>query len=305
MTSAGTPPLQTAASSPIKNEGKKTLRSLGRVFVDAGTLWYDKKSPSLGAALSYYAVFSLAPTLLVALSVAGLVVGNEAAHGRILVELKTVLGDDAAGLVQTMLAKSSEQKAGIIGTIVGLVTLFIGATAVMVELQSTLDTLWDVKGRNTGLHALVKERILSFGLVLSVGFLLVVSLLASAAMVAVSTTLGSYVPGAILLGVVLNNLVSFGVLTLFFALIYRYLPNARIAWSDVWIGGLLTSALFQLGRMLIALYIGKAGVSSTFGAAGSLAVLLVWVYYSSQIVLMGAAVTRRWAEKFGKGIAEK
>lgn len=302
MATAEIPPLTTGKSD---HEGRKTLKSLGRLFIDAGKLWFNKKAPSLGAALSYYAVFSLAPTLLVALSVAGLVVGNEAAHGRILDELKAVLGADAAALVQTMLAKSSENKSGIIGTVVGLVTLFIGATAVMVELQTTLDTLWDVKPRTSGLKALVMERILSLALVLSVGFLLVISLLASAAMVAVSNRLGSYVPGMVILGIVINNVVSFAVLTVFFALIYRFLPNAKIAWSDVWIGGLLTSALFQLGRTLIALYIGKAGVSTTFGAAGSLAVLLVWVYYSSQIVLMGATVTRLWSERFGSGIQSK
>ncbi|MDX2023669.1 MAG: YihY/virulence factor BrkB family protein [Deltaproteobacteria bacterium] len=280
---------------------KQTFRALGKMLWDAAKMWLDKKSPRLGASLSYYAVFSIAPTLLVALSIAGLVLGSDAAQGRVLDELKTVLGPDAAQLVQTMLAKSSEQKSGIVGSIVGIVTLILGATAVMVELQAALDILWDTAPRTSGIKALIKERILSLALVLTVGFLLVVSLLVSAAMVAVSNSLGRYMPGMVVLGTILNNVVSFGVLTVFFALVFKYLPNAKVAWKDVWMGGLLTSALFQLGRALIALYIGRAGVSSTFGAAGSLAVLLVWVYYSSQIVLMGAAVTRLWAERFGGG----
>lgn len=287
------------ASAPLARKG--IFRALSKLLWDAAKMWLDKKSPRLGASLSYYAVFSIAPMLLVALSIAGLVLGSDAAQGRVLDELKTVLGADAAELVQTMIAKSAEQKAGVIGSIMGIVTLLIGATAVMVELQAALDILWDTAPRTSGIKALVKERILSLGLILTVGFLLVVSLLASAAMVAVSDTLGRYVPGAVVLGTILNSVVSFGVLTVFFALVFKYLPNAKIAWKDVWMGGLLTSALFQLGRALIALYIGKAGVSSTFGAAGSLAVLLVWVYYSAQIVLMGAVVTRLWAERFGAG----
>ena len=289
-----------AAAVPTSDR-KQTIKALAKLLWDAAKMWLDKKSPRLGASLSYYAVFSIAPTLLVALSIAGLALGSDAAQGRVLDELRTVLGPDAAQLVQTMLAKSSEEKSGILGSIIGVVTLLFGATAVMVELQAALDILWDTEPRTTGIKALIKERILSLGLILTVGFLLVVSLLASAAMVFISDALGHYVPGAALLGTILTNVVSFGVLAVFFALVFKYLPNAKIAWKDVWMGGVLTSALFQLGRALIALYIGKAGVSSTFGAAGSLAVLLVWVYYSAQIVLMGAVVTRLWADRFGAG----
>ena len=288
------------ASMPKPRSGS-LIRDLVRMIFDAVKVWYSKDSPRLGASLSYYAVFSIAPTLLVAVSVAGLIVGADAAEGRLMGELKSVFGTETAGLVQTMLAKSAERKSGILGTIIGLATLFVGATAVMIELQAALDILWDAPPRTSGIKALIKERLLSFALVLSVGFLLVVSLFATAAMVAVSDRLGSYMPGTMIIGTVLNNVVSLAVLSLFFALMFRYLPNARAAWKDVLIGGLLTSALFQVGRALIAIYLGRAGVSSTFGAAGSLAVLLVWVYYSSQILLFGATVTRLWAERVGRG----
>jgi membrane protein len=266
--------------------------------------WNDDKAPRLGAALSYYTVFAIAPVLLVAISIAGLVFGKDAAQGEILGQLRGMFGPDTAKMVQEMLARSAARSSGVIGTIVGLGTLLLGATAVMIELESALDVVWKVKPKpGLGLRGLVKDRILSLGLVLSLGFLLLVSLVASAVLSAVGGLLEQMsFPGAALLGQILNNLVSLGVIAIFFALIFKYLPNVKIAWRDVWMGALVTSGLFHLGKIAIGVYLGHATVASTFGAAGSLAVLLVWIYYTAQIVLFGAEITRLYAERYGHGV---
>ena len=266
--------------------------------------WNEDNAPRLGAALSYYTVFAMAPVLLVAISVAGLVFGKEAAQGEIMSQLQGMFGPDTAKLVQEMLAKSAARSSGVVGTVVGLATLLLGATAVMIELESALDVVWKVKPKpGLGLRGLVKDRILSLGLVMSLGFLLLVSLVASAVLSAVGGLMEQIsFPGVSIVSQILNNLVSLGVIALFFALIFKYLPNASIAWRDVWMGALVTSGLFHVGKIGIGIYLGHASVGSTFGAAGSLAILLVWVYYTAQIVLFGAEITRLYAERYGGGI---
>jgi membrane protein len=267
--------------------------------------WNADKAPRLGAALSYYTVFAVAPVLLVAISIAGLVFGKDAAQGEIMGQLRSMLGPETAAMVQDMLAKSAQRSSGIVGTAVGIVTLMLGATAVMIELESALDVVWKVRPKpGLGIKGLIKDRILSLGLVLSLGFLLLVSLVASAVLGAVGGLLESTsFPGVSIVSQILNNAVSLGVISLFFALVFKYLPNATIAWRDVWVGALVTSALFHVGKIGIGVYLGHAGVGSTFGAAGSLAVLLVWVYYTAQIVLFGAEITRLYAQRYGQGVA--
>lgn len=266
--------------------------------------WSDDKAPRLGAALSYYTVFAVAPVLLVAISIAGLVFGKDAAQGEIMGQLRSMLGPETALMVQDMLAKSAERSSGIVGTVVGIVTLILGATAVMIELESALDVVWKVRPKpGLGIKGLVKDRILSLGLVLSLGFLLLVSLVASAVLSAVGGLLERMsFPGAATLGQIMSNLVSLVVIAAFFALVFKYLPKAKIAWRDVWIGALVTSGMFHVGKIAIGVYLGHATVASTFGAAGSLAVLLVWVYYTAQIVLYGAELTRLIAERYGAGV---
>jgi membrane protein len=267
--------------------------------------WNADKAPRLGAALSYYTVFAIAPVLLVAISVAGLVFGKDAAQGEIMGQLRSMLGPETATMVQDMLAKSAERSSGIVGTVVGILTLLLGATAVMIELESALDVVWKVRPKpGLGIKGLVKDRILSLGLILSLGFLLLVSLLASAVLGAVGGLMErTSFPGVSIVSQILNNAVSLGVIALFFALVFKYLPNVKIAWRDVWVGALVTSALFHVGKIGIGIYLGHASVGSTFGAAGSLAVLLVWVYYTAQIVLFGAEITRLYAERYGQGVA--
>jgi membrane protein len=242
--------------------------------------------------------------LLIAISVAGLVFGKDAAQGEIIGQLRSMLGPETATMVQEMLAKSAERSSGILGTVVGIGTLLLGATAVMIELESALDVVWKVRPKpGQGIKGLIKDRILSLGLVLSLGFLLLVSLVASAVLGAVGGLLESAsFPGVSIVGQILNNAVSLGVISLFFALVFKYLPNVKIGWRDVWVGALVTSALFHVGKIAIGIYLGHASVGSTFGAAGSLGVLLVWVYYTAQIVLFGAEITRLYAERYGQGV---
>jgi membrane protein len=274
---------------------------------DAGKDWSKDKAPRLGAALSYYTVFAIAPVLLLAISVAGLVLGNDAAQGHILQQLRGLFGEETARMIQEALARSGQRKSGIIGTAVGVGTLIVGATAVMIELEAALNAVWKVVAKEghgfKGILGVIKGRLLSLGLVLSLGFLLLVSLVTSAMLAALGGQLERFsFPGAAIVGQLLNNALSLGLIAVFFALIFKYLPDVKITWRDVWVGALVTSLLFHVGKIGLGVYLGRSAVGSTFGAAGSLALLLVWVYYSAQIVLYGAEITRLYAERYGSGL---
>ena len=273
------------------------------LFKQTFSEWTTDKCPRLGAALSYYTVFSLAPVLVLAIAVAGLVLGREAAQGQIVEQLAGMLGTDSARMLEAAILKSSAQDGGIRATVIGLVTLLVGATGVMIELQDALNTVWKVLPKpGGGVKRFVRARILALTLVLTLGFLLLVSLVMSAGLEIFVGWAGGFLPRWIALGYVLNYGVSIGVVALFFALLFKLLPDAKVAWKDVWVGALFTSVLFHVGKYLIALYIGRASVASTFGAAGSLAVLLVWIYYSSQILLLGAELTRAYADRYGSRV---
>lgn len=270
---------------------------------ESGKEWSADRAPRLGAALSYYTVFSLAPVLLLVISVMGLFLGREAAQGRIVDELSTLLGRDGASVVQLAIAKAGERKASVVATVIGFFTLLLGATGVMVELQGALNQVWKVMPRpGAGWKTFIRQRLLSLALVLSFGFVLLVSLVLSAGLSAMGHWLVDVLPGWTVLAYALNWLVSIAAIALFMALIFKVLPDAKVAWRDVWVGAAVTAVLFQVGKYLIGLYIAKGTVGSTFGAAGSLAVLLVWVYYSSQIILFGAEFTRVFANRFGSRV---
>ncbi len=257
----------------------------------------------MGAALSYYTIFSLAPVLLMAIAVAGLVFGTRAAEGKIVEQFGGMLGLEAANVIQTMLQKVSNRGSGILATVVGAVTLLVGATGVLVELQDALNTIWKVVARpGLGLLGILRDRLLSFGIVLGFGFLLLVSLVLSAALAVLNSWVGGLIPGWVVVGYLLSYGISLGLVAVVLAAIFKILPDVKLSWSDVWVGALVTSVLFHLGKFGISVYIGKAGVASTFGAAGSLAVLLVWVYYSSLIVLFGAEFTRVYANRHGSHV---
>jgi len=278
-----------------------------RFFKTAWTLikqtfseWSADKGGRLGAALSYYTVFSLAPLLLLVISVAGLAFGRAAAEGRIFDQLAGVVGAEPARLIQAAVAKASQTKGGILGTVAGVAILLAGATGVVVELQDALDTVWKVEPRpNRGVWGVIRTRLLSVAMILSMGFLLLVSLVVSAALTAFSGWLRGAIGDIAVVSWVIDAAVALAVISTLIALIYKILPDAEVAWRDVWIGALATAILFMIGKYLIGLYIGRASVGSAFGAAGSLAVLLVWIYYSAQIVLLGAEFTRVYANRFG------
>lgn len=263
--------------------------------------WLDDYAPSMGAAIAFYTLFSLAPLLIIAIALAGLFFGEEAARGEIVAQIRDLIGEEGALAVQALLKSAKEPAKDIVATLVSLATLAVGATTVFAELQSALDRIWrtPAPASESGLWALVRTRLLSFGLVLGLGFLLLVSLIASAVIAAFGKWSSGIFEGreALLHGV--NFAISFSMTTMLFALIYKFMPRARIAWRDVLIGAAVTGLLFEMGKILIGLYLGKTSMASGFGAAGSLVVLLMWVYFSAQIFLLGAEFTWVYAHAYG------
>jgi membrane protein len=265
--------------------------------------WSRHKAPRLGAALAFYTLLSLTPLLLVVVSIVGLVFGHQAAERGIIQQVQMLIGAPGAKAIQAVLQGSRNTAHGIITTVVGVVTLFFGASGVLIELRDALNTIWEVPtpalagwGKITGF---LKQRLFSFAIVLAIGFLLVVSLAVSAWIAALGALSASIVPGEEILLNVVNALVSFFVITGLFAAIYKIMPDVRIEWRDVMLGGAATSLLFTIGKFLLGLYLGKASIASTYGAAASIVVLVIWVYYSGQIFFFGAELTRIFANRYG------
>jgi membrane protein len=263
--------------------------------------WFDDQAPTLGAAVAYYTVFSLAPLFIIAVSIAGLVFGREAAQGQIFEQLRALIGETSAAAMQDVVESANSKPAtGVLAAIVGIVALIIGASGVFAQLQASLNAIWRVEPKpGRGIWGLVQDRILSFGFILIVGFLLLISLILTAIVAFIGTWFGGFVPGVEMLIQILNGILSLAIITLLFAMIFKFLPDVEIAWRDVWIGALITAALFTAGKEILGLYLGKSGVASSYGAAGSLIVLLLWVYYSAQIVFFGAEFTKAYANRFG------
>jgi membrane protein len=262
--------------------------------------WRQDHASSMGGALAYYTLFSIAPVLIIVIAVAGFFLGSEAARGEIVIQLQGMLGDDGAAAVQGLLESASEPEEGIFATVVSVALLLLGATTVFAELQSDLDRIWRAEAKPlSGLWSFLRARLLSFGMILVLAFLLLVSLVLSAALSALGKWWGGWFEGWAVLLEVINFIASFAITTGLFALIYKFLPRAEIVWRDVWIGAAVTALLFAIGKFLIGLYIGRSGIASGFGAAGSFVVLLVWVYYSTQIFLLGAEFTWVYAHEYG------
>jgi len=263
--------------------------------------WLDDQAPTLGAALAYYTVFSLAPLLIISIALAGLVFGAEAAQGQIFDQLRGLLGDASGKAMQEIVqSASAEPKAGVVATVIGFVTLLFGASGAFGQLQASLNIIWGVQPKpGRGILGIIRDRSLSFGFILVVGFLLLVSLLLTAGIAFVGKQFGAMVPGMEALIQILNSILSLAVITLLFGMMFKILPDANIAWRDVWIGAFITALLFTLGKFALGFYLGRSGVASSYGAAGSLIVLLLWVYYSSQIVFFGAEFTHVDANRFG------
>jgi membrane protein len=260
----------------------------------------------MGAAIAYYTVFSIAPLLLLVIAIAGLFFGRDAVQGEIMTQVQGMMGEEGAVAIEGLMESASEPKTSLIATVASTILLLFGATTVFAELQNSLDRIWEVpeQRKPSGIWGFVRTRLLSFGLVLGIGFLLLVSLVVGAAIAALGTLWGRYFEGQEALLQSLNVLVSLCLSSGLFAMIYKLMPRTPIAWRDVVIGALATALLFEIGKFAIGLYLGKSGVTSGFGAAGSLAVLLVWVYYSAQIFLLGAEFTRAYAMQHGSVAAQ-
>ena len=261
--------------------------------------YIDDNALSRGAAIAYYTVFSLAPMLVIIVAIAGTVFGEKAAQGALSHQLDGLLGHDAATAVQGMVTSAWRSQSSGIATIIGLVTLLLTATGVFGEMQGALNAIWRAEPKATTVGRLLRARAASLGLVATLGFLMMVSLVISAAIAAVQTYMGAFMAELTILIRLLNFGVSLVLVTVLFAAIYKILPDRQLQWGDVWVGAFVTALLFDLGKTLIGLYIGSTAVASSFGAAGALAIILVWVYYSSQIFLLGAEFTRVWAEQKG------
>ena len=262
--------------------------------------WMDDYAASMGAALAYYAIFSMAPLLVISIALAALVFGHEAAQTEIMEQLQALVGPEGAQAAQSMLASAQSPKSGAIATVLSIIMLLIGATTVFGEIESDLNRVWKAPVRTkTGLWGLLRSRVLSLGLVVSVGFVLLVSLIVSAALAAFGKFWSGWFGGVEALLQIANLVLSIAVFTVLFGLMYKVLPRKPIAWRDVWIGAGITALLFSLGKFLIGLYIGRSAIASAYGAAGAVLVLLIWAYYSAQIFLLGAEFTRAYAERYG------
>ena len=282
----------------------KRMLSLGK---KATMAWVDDFAPSMGAAISYYTVFSLAPLLVIVIAVAGAIFGREAVTGQITEQLAGLIGRDGAQLVQGVVASASGANRGLIAGAVSLAVLLVGATTVFAELQSALDRIWHVPERDKpqGVWAILRARVLSFGLILGLAFMLMVSLAAAAATAAMGSWVSGFMSGVEALLYVINLGISLTFTTVLFAMIFKLMPTTPIAWRDVWVGAAVTAVLFEAGKLGIGLYIGKSGITQSFQAAGSLVVLLAWVYYAAQIFLLGAEFTKVYADERGSPSAAR
>jgi len=265
--------------------------------------WSEDTAPRLSAALAFYTIFSLAPVLMILMAVLGFVFGQEAAEGRLVGVLGQYVGPQSAEALQGVIAASARKSTGIWSTIIGIVMMLVGATGVFAELQSSINTIWGVTPRpDRGYLSLLYDRFSSFLMILGVGLVLLLSVAASAAITFASQFFGDALPGGEALWSAGNVVASVAILTLAFALLFKYVPDVQIAWSDVWIGALATAVLFTIGKALIGWYLGSSTIASTYGAAGSIILFLVWIYYSALIMFFGAEFTQVYANKFGSRV---
>ncbi|WP_338760200.1 YihY/virulence factor BrkB family protein [Massilia sp. METH4] len=298
---------QPGNTAPVRPRFEQTSASwVGRqwqIFLAAGNAWIDDYAPSMGAALSYYMLFSLAPLLVMVIAIAGAVFGQDAAQGAIIAQLGSIMGEEGATAVQGLLQAAREPSTGIVASIVGGLLLLLGATAMFAELQTDLDRIWEVpeKDKPSGIWGWLRSRVLSFGLVLGVAFMLMISLVVSAALAAAGEWLGGASGAESVIANVLNFAASLVIFTVLFAMIYKIMPSATISWHDVWMGSAVTALLFNVGKSLIGLYLAKSDVASGFGAAGSVVILVAWFYYSAQIFLFGAEYTWVYANSKARG----
>jgi membrane protein len=275
-------------------ETKGVVALVKRTFAE----WNEDEAPRLAASLAYYAIFSAAPLLLIAIAVAGLVFDREAAQGQIMAEIQGLVGETGARGIEEMLRSANKPASGILASVIGFAVLLFGASGVMAELQAALNRIWEAPTKpHQGLMGTIRDRFFSFTMVLALGFMLLVSLVASAAVAAAGKYLTSALPASETVLQVLNFLISFAFVTAMFAVIFRYVPDVRVRWRDVWLGAVVTAFLFTLGKFALGLYLGKGSFASAYGAAASIVIFLTWAYYSSQILFFGAEFTQVWTRR--------
>jgi membrane protein len=286
-------------AAPAKREPASLPGRAWLLIKESVFAFLDDGAVSRGAAIAYYTVTSLAPVLIIVIAIAGLVFGQDAARGALSEQIRDLMGQDSAALMERMILSASDRSSGVLANIVGIATLVVTASGVFSEMQAALNSIWRAHPHGTTVSRLVRARIAGLGLVGALGFLLLASLVISAALSGLSTMIEAMLPLGTLLLEALNVVVSFALITVMFAAIYKVLPDRRLTWRDVKIGAAVTAVLFMIGKTLIGLYLGSSNMASSYGAAGGLLILLVWVYYSAQIFLLGAEFTKAYASRYG------
>jgi len=277
------------------------IREIWSLLKATYTQWSDDEASQLAAALAFYTTISIAPLLVLVIAVVGLFLGEQAAQGRLQSQLENLMGEQAAQFAQTAIASTDRPAAGSIASLLSLAVLLWGSTNVFTQLQNSLNAIWNVEPKpGRGMMGIVRDRLLSFGMVLGIGFLLLVSLILSSVLSAIASSFSQLLPGLPWLWQLLNYVVSLAITALLFGLIFKVLPDIKIAWKDVWIGGMITALLFTIGQFALSLYLGNQG--SAYGVAGSVVVFLLWVYYSAQILFFGAEFTQVYATHYGQGV---
>ena len=278
----------------------RTLKSIFALVTQAASEWIDQGISRQGAALAFYTFFAIAPLFIIVLAIAGFWFGAEAARRELFSQVSGLVGSDGGEAIQALVSAAHKPEAGAWATAIAVATLFVGATGVFVQLQDALNSIWGVRRKpGRGVRDFIRDRLLSFALIVGIGFLLLVSLVLSAGLSALGNFMVGLLPVQETLWQGINFVISFGVITLLFAMIFKVLPDVKIAWGDVWIGALLTALLFNLGKYLLGLYLGRSSVTSAYGAAGSLVIVLLWVYYSAQILFFGAKFTQIYSTRHG------
>ena len=274
-----------------------------RLFKEAFQHWQKDKVSRLAAALAYYTVFSVAPLLIIAIAIAGAVFGKSAAEGQLMSQLEGLVGNEAIGVIEIALKNASQPGTGSIASLISIGVLLMGASGVFAQLQDALNTVWHVQPKpGRGIRGFIRKRLLSFCMVLAIGFLLILSLIISTVISTLSKYNTDFLPGSDFLWSNIDFFVSLGLMTFMFALMYKYVPDVKIAWKDVLVGAIITALLFSFGKFLLERYLSQSSAASAYGAAGSLIVFLAWVYYSAQIILFGAEFTQVYAHKYGSKI---
>jgi membrane protein len=280
--------------------GPKELWAITKQTVEE---WLDARAMSLAASLALYTLLSLAPLVVICVAVAGMFFGREAAGNELTRQLEALMGHDGAEVAKTLLASAKSPSSGVVATLLGVVILLLGASGVFTELQETMNIVWNVKAKpGGGIKTFLRDRVFSFAMVMTIAFLLLASLVLSTVLSAAGRFVSDRLPGGETFWQVLNFVLSFGIVTLLFAMIFKVVPDAKVRWRDTWVGALFTALLFTIGKLGLGIYLGKAAPGSSYGAAGSFVAVIAWVYWSAQILFFGAEFTQVWAKRFGGGI---